>query len=68
MRQKIELYELCHLWNEEWQFCAEILKDAHPDYLQNKYRYPYHPFGKFGDDWKVWVGLLSATDMINTSE
>lgn len=68
VRQKIELYELCHLWNEEWQFCAEILKDAHPDYLQNKYRYPYHPFGKFGDDWKVWVGLLSATDMINTSE
>lgn len=68
VRQKIELYELCHLWSEEWQFCAHLLKDAHPDSLQNPLLLSYHQFGKFGDDWKVWVGLLSATEKINTSE
>ena len=68
VRQKIELYEMCQQWSEEWRFCSELLEDAHPDSLQNVSRSSYHQFGKVGDDWKVWVGLLSATDNINTSE
>lgn len=68
VRQKIELYALCNQWSEEWRFCAELLNDAHPDSLQNTSRSPNYPFGKFGDDWKVWVGLLSATEMIETNE
>ncbi|MCJ1464356.1 hypothetical protein MMC07_002969 [Pseudocyphellaria aurata] len=68
VRQKIELYELCNLWSEEWRFCADLLNDAHPNNLQDMSRSPNYPFGKFGDDWKVWVGLLSAMKMIDTNE
>lgn len=67
VRQKIELFELCGRWQEEWEFCAELLIDAHPESLQETTRTSRHPFGKFGDDWKVWVGLLSASDMLDSS-
>lgn len=67
VRQKIELYELCEQWSEQWEFCAELLIDAHPDNLQNPSWSSRHPFGKFGDDWIVWVGLLLSSDMVNTS-
>ena len=68
VRHKIDLYELCHRWDEEWKFCRELLEDAHPDNVQSASRSPYHHFGTFGDDWIVWVGLLSATAMISTAE
>lgn len=68
VRHKVELYELCHRWDEEWEFCRELLEDAHPDNLQNASRSPKHQFGAFGDDWIVWVGLLSATAQIKIAE
>lgn len=68
VRQKIELYEICKHWNELWQFCKELLEDAHPHNTLNKSRSPFHQFGTVGDDWKMWAGLLLATREINSSE
>ncbi len=68
VRTKIELYETCNLWKDEWQFCWELLEDARPDYLQDVGRTSYSVFGKVGDDWKVWAGLVDATFRLGTQE
>lgn len=68
VRTKIELYEILNLWNDEWQFCWELLQDARPDYLQDVSRTPYSSFGKVGDDWKVWAGLVDATGKLRSQE
>ena len=68
VRTKIELYETCKFWKDEWQFCWELLEDARPDNLQDVSRTPYSSFGKIGDDWKVWAGLVNATYELGTQE
>ena len=68
VRTKIELYEICNLWEDEWQFCYELLEDARPDHLQDGSRTSYSSFGKIGDDWKVWAGLVDATCKLGTHE
>lgn len=66
VRQKLELCELCNRWNDEWQFCKELLEDAHPNNLRES-RTPHHRFGESGDDWKVWISLIIAASNISTS-
>ncbi len=66
VRTKIELYDTCNLWKDEWQFCWELLEDARPDYSQDAKRPSYSSFGKVGDDWKVWTGLVDATYKLGT--
>lgn len=68
VRYKIELYQLCNRWKDVWQFCRELLEDAHPKNMQKESRTPFHRYGAFGDDWKVWVGLIAANTNINTLE
>ena len=64
---KIELYGLCKRWKEQWSFCYGLLQDAHGENILGS-----NPtslgFGRFGDDWKVWKGLLDATAKIHKPE
>lgn len=66
VRQKIELCELCQRWDDQWKFCKELLEDAHPSTLRET-RTSYHRFGESGDDWKIWIGLITAASNIDTS-
>ena len=65
---KIDLLDALCLWREEWQFCLELLQDARPDFLKSTARTPHSSFGKVGDDWKVWSGLVEATSRLESTE
>ena len=68
VRQKLEIYEKCNRWKDLWQFCHELLMDALPSKKRDVEGQPFHTFNKFGDDWKVWVGLVTAAIKIGTRE
>lgn len=68
VREKIELYSLCELWENLWRFCRDILMDARADSLHNAGYFPRFGYGVFGDDWKVWSGLMTASVQIATTE
>lgn len=68
VRVKINIYEMCNRWEELWQFCQELLMDALPNNLRDCSRIPFHKYGAFGDDWKVWVGLVDSSIKIGTPE
>lgn len=66
VRQKLELYEICGRWDEEWQFCQQLLENSHPRNTQ-ELKAPYHQLKAYGDDWKVWIGLVTAAFNTSTS-
>lgn len=66
VRELIELYALTERWSEEWLFCSKLLQDAQPDNLRNTFRPTHCDYGKFGDDWKVWAGLVDAAHQIGS--
>lgn len=63
MREKIELYELCNRWEDEWQFCRDLLESIRPSKTSGSQNPEY-----YWDDWKVWLGLITAAMNINTAE
>ena len=65
VREKIELLEVCELWRDLWQFCEQLLLDARSDNLKDSERSPHMSFGAFGDDWKVWKGLITASAKVS---
>lgn len=67
-REKIELLELCELWQELWQLCKHLLLDARSDNLKTAERAPHMGFGAFGNDWKVWKGLVVASAKMRNRE
>ena len=66
--EKLELYALCELWEDQWRFCYNILLEAHgDDSFTPKANYRVG-FGRFGDDWQIWEGLLAAAAKIDDTE
>lgn len=67
-RQLIELLELSHQWIELWQLCQQLLVDARDNSTERQFHLTHYPFGKLGDDWKVWQALINASSSIGTQE
>ena len=67
-REKIELLELCELWQELWQLCEHLLLDARSDNFESAGKAPNMGFGAFGNDWKVWKGLVTASAKMRNRE
>ena len=67
-RQLIELLELSHQWTDLWQLCQQLLVDARDNSTERKSHLTHYPFGKLGDDWKVWQALITASRNIGTQE
>ena len=67
VRQLIELLELSRQWLEVWQLCQQLLLDARNQCLETFHSIHY-PFGKLGDDWKVWQAFINASSNIGTKE
>ena len=68
VRQLIELLELSHQWLSLWQLCQQLLVDARDNFIERKSHLTHYPFGKLGDDWKVWQALITASSNIGTQE
>lgn len=68
VRQLIELLELSHQWAELWQLCQQLLVDARDNSTERRFHLTHYPFGKLGDDWKVWHALITASRNIGTQE
>ena len=68
VRQLIELLELSHQWAELWQICQQLLVDARDEFSERRFHLKHYLFGKFGDDWKVWQALITASTNIGTQE
>ncbi|CAD6577882.1 MAG: hypothetical protein ASARMPREDX12_008547 [Alectoria sarmentosa] len=68
VRQLIELLELSHQWLRLWQLCQQLLVDARDNFIERKSHLTHYPFGKLGDDWKVWQALITASSNIGTQE
>lgn len=68
VRHKIDLLEESGQYEKQWRFCHALLDDARPDEEQEEPRPKYLNFGRIGDDWKVWTGLIEAAIQIDTEE
>ena len=68
VRQLIELLELSNKWLELWQICQQLLADARDQFTERSFHLAHYPFGKLGDDWKVWHALITASSNIGTTE
>ena len=65
-RQFIELASLTQHWKGLWEFCLGVLQDARRA-LKEPSNTSSH-WGKLGDDWKAWDGLVEASSELGTSE
>lgn len=68
VRHLIEMFELSHQWIELWQLCQQLLVDARDHALDRRFHLTHFPFGKLGDDWKVWQALIIASSNIGSQE
>ena len=68
IRLLIELLELSHHWTDLWQLCQQLLIDARDNSLDGRFHLIHFPFGKLGDDWRVWQALIEASSNIGTEE
>lgn len=68
VRHVIDLLELSHQWIELWQLCQRLLVDARESSLERRFQSTHYSFGKFGDDWKVWQALITASSKIGTQQ
>ncbi|KAL9129909.1 MAG: hypothetical protein Q9217_001757 [Psora testacea] len=60
--QTIELQGLCGRWELQWRTCQEILQESRPKKFKRENSGSKLAFGERGDDWKVWDGLVAATN------
>ena len=58
-RQFIELALSTQRWKSLWEFCLVVLQDARGALLEPSKSSPR--WGKLGDDWKAWEGLVEAS-------
>ncbi len=65
-RQFIELASLTQRWEASWEFCRAVLQDARRALLEPSNTSTR--WGKLGDDWKTWEGLVKASSEIGSSE
>ena len=68
VRQKIDLLGESGQYQEQWLYCHALLEDARPDHIRDTSIPASFTFGKIGDDWKVWCGLIVAARQIDTEE
>ena len=68
IRQLIELLELSHQGVELWQLCQQLLVDARNESIERQSHLTHFPFGKLGDDWKVWQAFITVSSNIGTQE
>ena len=67
-RQMIGLYELSENWKGQWDMCSAILVNARPDIFDKMTdESAIFDFGQLGDDWRVWEGLVTACEKLNTN-
>ena len=59
-RRKLKLLYQADFRTRQWEFCVAVLNSALPDDLQVSQEAPFSKYGKAGNDWWVWKGLLSA--------
>ena len=60
IRLKIELLQCSGSHVQAWEFCYDLLQDAHPENLITSSRKPRLGFGSFGDDCLVWDRLVRS--------
>ena len=65
-RQFIELAVLTQRWKALWEFCLAVLQDARRALLEPSKA--SSRWGKLGDDWKAWEGLVKASSEIGSLE
>ena len=68
VRHLIEMLGLSHQWTELWQLCQQLLVDARDNSLDRRFHLTHFPFGKLGDDWKIWQALITASSNIGSQE
>ena len=68
VRHLIELLEMSDQWVDSWQLCQQLLVDARDESTERRSHLTHYPFGKLGDDWKVWQALITASSNIGTEE
>ena len=68
IRERIKLYGLCNLWEEQWQNCYDLLMGASPSGNFDSQEVTHLGVGKFGDDYTVWLELIQAHLRIRTVE
>ena len=65
-RQLMELLELSHQWTDLWQLCQQLLVDARDNSHDGRFHLIHFPFGKLGDDWRVWQAFITASNSLGT--
>ena len=60
MLRKIRLLELCGQRKEQFSLCEGILIEANPCKVQGQSPPCTYGFGETGNDWAVWMGMLTA--------
>lgn len=69
VRVKLELLECRKRWQESWEFCRIILEKARPKPLDQSNGTAGTPLPEaYGDDWRIWVALIDASQAIGTDE
>ena len=67
MTEKVTLLENCKKWEELWSTCRALLLDAQMDLVGDDGP-PTYSFGKIGDDYRIWRGMVIAAANIGTEE
>ena len=68
IRQLIEILELSQQWTELWQLCQQLLIDARDKLDGKQFHLSHYPFGRLGDDWRVWQALVTASSNVEIPE
>jgi N-terminal acetyltransferase B complex non-catalytic subunit len=66
--QKLELLQVCELWESLYDFCYHILTCARIESTGHPERTPDSDYGRFGDDWAVWKAMLEAYSHLQTTQ
>lgn len=66
--EKLDLQRQCEMWEEQWNFCHNLLADALPAEATYSEKHGPLGYGHFGDDWKVWDAIVTACQKIKTSK
>ncbi|KAI9848708.1 MAG: hypothetical protein M1837_006795 [Sclerophora amabilis] len=65
---KLDIMETLELWTEQWDYCKELLDAASVDIGRDANQEDVLQPHEQGDDWRVWMALISASRRINTAE
>lgn len=69
VRLRVDLLGRSNRREEQWAYCRTLLVGALPDHLRDKLVEPFNCiFGKMGDDWAIWDGLIAAAHALDGQE